>query len=497
MRLHCLVKATKKSVGGDHAGNSNAFFNGLINNKIMNTHKNTIYNILGAIIPLAAILGTIPLYIKLIGENEFGLLTIFWLSVGYSSLLDLGSSKATTYYISKNISSKSKISEIFWTSALINTSIAISISALILILAKILESYGFIQNHDFIKYFIFFKNWISISILTTVITNLTVSTLQAKQNFLLLNTINSTGSVLFQIAPLIACHYFDRNIETIIKTGVIVKIFICLILIYGCIKDIERISRQSFKMEIASSVLSFGKWIAASNTISAIIVTIDRFIIAAISGTKNLTYYTIPFQIAEKSTILPAAISSALLPNITFKDDKGIKLLTEKAFITLIAASTPLFAFGLLFIEKILELWISKDFSINSTACAKVLLIGFFYNGLSYIKTTELQANGRPRNITRCHIIEIIPYLATLFLLLHYFNVIGAAIAFALRALADLLLLSSSNHTLLKTLGLILPSSAILLTTSLIYLSSPIYQFALSSITMIIHIRWSYKKLYC
>jgi O-antigen/teichoic acid export membrane protein len=89
-------------------------FNVLINSKT----KNTLYNLVGQIVPMLAGLVTIPYTIKYLGADKLGIIILAWLFLGYSGIFDLGLSRALTQVVSEKLGEKrtDEIPSIFWTS---------------------------------------------------------------------------------------------------------------------------------------------------------------------------------------------------------------------------------------------------------------------------------------------------------------------------------------------------------------------------------------------
>jgi O-antigen/teichoic acid export membrane protein len=91
--------------------------------------------------------------------------------------------------------------------------------------------------------------------------------------------------------------------------------------------------------------------------------------------------------------------------------------------------------------EPFLKWWVGADVTRDAAFVGEIIALGVWFNGLAYIPFARLQAQGRPDLVAKCHLAEIIPYLAFLFLALRAWGVIGAAVAWSLRVFADAILL--------------------------------------------------------
>ena len=65
--------------------------------------KNSIWNLIGSIVPMAVGLITIPILMKRIGIEKFGILSLIWALIGYFSIFDFGIGRALTQGVSKGL----------------------------------------------------------------------------------------------------------------------------------------------------------------------------------------------------------------------------------------------------------------------------------------------------------------------------------------------------------------------------------------------------------
>ena len=64
---------------------------------------NTMWNLIGQIIPLVVGMVTIPLLVRGLGVDRFGLLSLVWIIIGYFNLFDLGLGRALTKLVADRL----------------------------------------------------------------------------------------------------------------------------------------------------------------------------------------------------------------------------------------------------------------------------------------------------------------------------------------------------------------------------------------------------------
>jgi O-antigen/teichoic acid export membrane protein len=244
----------------------------------------------------------------------------------------------------------------------------------------------------------------------------------------------------------------------------------------------------------AIRLLQFGGWVTVTSFVSPVMVILDRFIIGAIDGAKSVTYYTIPFGLAQRTTILSSALTSAIFPRLAAMRREDEQRLALEAIRTLITVMTPLTVLGILFIDPFLSWWISPELAERSALTGQIILAGWWVNALARVPFAQLQARGRPDIVARCHIVELLPYLTLLYVGIHLFSLVGAALAFSLRVAVDFLLLSHFAGTLRQSVIQLASPLTVLTSAVLIDLfcqTASIPWFILVAVHMSVTLLWA------
>src|SRR5215472_13948841 len=83
--------------------------------------KNVLWNLVGSGAPMAVAVFSIPLLIRGLGKDRFGVLTLAWALIGYASLFDLGLGRGLTQIVARKLGAgeESEIPSLVWTSLLL------------------------------------------------------------------------------------------------------------------------------------------------------------------------------------------------------------------------------------------------------------------------------------------------------------------------------------------------------------------------------------------
>ncbi|MCJ7651735.1 MAG: flippase [Candidatus Lokiarchaeota archaeon] len=403
--------------------------------------KNTIYNLLGNIIPLIFALVFIPPLIKGLGTERFGILSIAWMIVGYFSFFDFGLGRGLTKIIAEKIglNQTDQIPKIFWTSLFLMISISlIAVIGLLFFVPSLVNIFKISQNLQHETTNIFYMLALSIPVVTTM-TGLR-GLLEAYQKFATINIMKVFLGIFTFLGPLLVL-IITNSLFWIIAFLIFTRIIIWILYLLQCLK-VARGIRNEIRVDLNSikPVLKFSIWITVGNIIVPIIFYSDRFLIGALISVTAITYYVTPFEVVTKLMMISVALSGVLFPifSASFFNNPNI---TKKIFLRgvkfIFLTMYPFVLLIITFSYEGIELWIGKDFAVNSSLIMQLLAIGILMNSMSLIPNIFFQGIGKPRIPTLINLVELPVYILMMWFSIKFNGINGAAMAFTIMATID------------------------------------------------------------
>jgi len=280
-------------------------------------------------------------------------------------------------------------------------------------------------------------------------------TLASLQRFDLTTAVGATTGVYSFTAPLVVL-IFTHNLAWIVAILVIGRLAAWAVGLVLCMRLVPSLatnicpSRKSL-----SPLLSFGGWITVSGITGPLMVYLDRFVIGSMLSIAAVSYYTVPYQIVNKLSILPSAMAGVLFPAFSATartDSPRAAILFERASRYALLVLFPGVLVLFLFSWETLTLFFGANFAGHGSAVMRLLLIGVLMNGLALIPCNLLRGANRPDLNAKFHVAEAPIYFLALFLFLPRYGVTGAALAWTLRVTIDAAVLFTAA-------GIILPAT--------------------------------------
>jgi O-antigen/teichoic acid export membrane protein len=185
--------------------------------------------------------------------------------------------------------------------------------------------------------------------------------------------------------------------------------------------------------------------------------SMDRFLIGALLSVSAVAYYSAPFDVISRISILPAAITGVLFPAFAMsylQDRNRLASLLGRGLKLIFLVVFPVVLLVVTFAPEGLRLWLGPVFAEQSTSVTRWLAAGTLVNCLALVPTTFIQGIGRPDITAKLHLVELPLYLLGAWWLIRERGIEGAALAWVVRVFLDAVLLFIVAESLLERKGL-------------------------------------------
>lgn len=422
---------------------------------------------------------TVPLYLHLIGTTRYGVMAFVWLIIGYFGLFIVGLDRAITNLLSQHRHDRDAARSLFHTAMLLNLVTSCAGGVVMYFVGYQIMVHTVAVNDALRGEMLGAMPWIAASVPLATTTALLTGALEAYERFSSLATTQFCATVMFQVIPILVAWLIGPQLTWVLPAAIFSRVSssIWMLLLLGPIMQLN--TRILLRTQWVTPLLRYGGSISISGIVSPILSGLDRLLIGAALGAGAVSYYVVPSSLVNVAQMVPGSLLRVLFPRLSTMVPAAASAASVEACLTLGAILAPLITFGILFAHPFMILWLGASFAYQAQGIAEILLHGAWINCLAWVPVTLLQAQRRPGLVARLHVIELVPFVALVWVGVRFGGIHGAAIACSLRMWVDALLLfrvSGLERTLIGHLMMptALVTAAMIASLSLRF-TSPLY----------------------
>lgn len=401
---------------------------------------NSLLNAMGQGAPAIVAVFAVPVLVRGLGIERFGILTLAWAVVGYFGLFDFGLGRALTQVVAERraVGDHAGINAVVV--ACLAAMLALGLVAFILaeaaspwLVRDVLGVTPVLRSEALTAFRI-----LAAGIPVVIVSAGLRGALEAYERFDLVNAIRAPLGVANFVGPLLLLP-FTHRLTAVVSVLVIARA-VSLVAHVVCYRTVVGpFRRTSISADgVFPAVLRSGGWMTVSNLISPIMSYADRFVVGALMSAGAVAFYTAPFDMVSRLTIVPSAVTSTLFPAFA---GNGNKRHTADLFARgLMMTALGLFSLTLvvvLFAREGLSIWLGAEFANRSAGVLQLLAVGVFINCFAQIAFALVQGVGRADLTARLHLAEVPFYLGLVWWLVGSRGLQGAALAWTLRVSVD------------------------------------------------------------
>ncbi len=338
-----------------------------------------------------------PPTLRLLGTRDFGLLTLFWAVLTFLTNFDFGISQTLT----KLLAASGRRSIDAQEARLAAAAFALQLLIGALLALAFLLGAALLPDETN-REMIWHEHWLTFAIflLSVPMLSFTVScraTLEAKRDFQFVSALSLIGGLAQFLIPL-ACAANGFGIDAIVigtvatRGGVMGAMLVRIGSHHG-------MRPRDFRCSTAETrrLWSVGSWIAYSTIINPALLYSDRFLLPFYFKLAEIVAYALPLEFLLRLMIFPAIINRVAFPylNLGTHEDTSVRRRVYRTTALVMSAFGAALLLGAIAAPFFLELWLSRNFTLQSGRIAQIMLIGLSFSGVTYLSTGVMIAADR------------------------------------------------------------------------------------------------------
>lgn len=409
--------------------------------------RNWVLNLMGWIVPLSVALFAIPYVVRGLGAERFGVLSIASALLGYFGIFDLGLGRATTKFVAESLARREheRLPQVVWTSIWAQGLLGVVGTTITVLLIPIAVDRYLKISLPLVADTRTSLIVLSMSLTVVLIGNALRGVLEAGQMFDIVNYVKVPTNTSMFLLPAVGV-FLHLSLPGIVWLLVAARVIATVSYLVACLRYFPTLRGQYLPHKSSMRpLLVYGGWVMVSNFITPLLAYVDRFLIGSVVSMGAVGYYSAPYEAINRAWVVPSTLAATLFPAFTNLDTGGarqrLEELCARSLKSLLLISAPTLLILALFAKTILRVWLGPDFAGQSALTLQILALGMLISSIALVPFSLLQGVGRPDLTGIFSVIEFAFQVVCCWFLVRRFGIAGAAIAWALKALLDALLM--------------------------------------------------------
>jgi O-antigen/teichoic acid export membrane protein len=405
--------------------------------------RNSFLSLCSELWTLVVIVLAMPLVVRALGPDSFGLFSLAWVVLGYMAILDFGVSRAATKFVSEHLSrdQTGMVEKICRTALAANLSLGLIGCAIAIALTPWLTVRIFHIPPQLVPEALRMFIALALAVPVLLIQAVLRAILSSYQRFGWISVLNA-AAVTLQWASACVMAVLGFHVGLIVIVCVAMRVVITA----GYAAVLATISPRLLGFSFSDvqqlwRLLRFGGWVTISQVMTPILLYLDRILVGSLISLTAMTLYVIPYEVISRLRVIPASLVNALFPSFSehsaVSSSQSLTRLYSESLKYMTLILVPCFLFLAFLGSDLISAWIGPGYAVWGGRVLRILAGGALLNSLAYVPYTALVALGRPDLPAKLHLAELPLYVAASFLLIPRWGITGAAWAVTLRLGAD------------------------------------------------------------
>ncbi len=400
------------------------------------TGRNARFNLLAFAYSAAAAFVVIPIVVRHLGAERYGILTLTGTVLGFVSILNLGFGTSLLKFLAEEFASRSRdeAERLFGASLLLNGVIGLIGLLVSTVIGLWFTTAIFNLSSQSVPQarfaFVVAGVGFMIVMLAKPFTIVLLSTqrydLQAKVS-ICLATLSATGTILVL--------YMGYGLRALLVFFLAIDLLALLVYVFLARRLVgDMAMRPRWHGATFRRMFSFSSFVFIANIGSLFLAEFDRVMIGVLASVTLVAFYAVPIGLASRiysAVVSLAGVAIPLSSDLFARSDlERVRLLYAHAsrFVTLfmLSLSIPTLVFG----EKVLRYWIGPEYAERSDVVLRILVVSYMFMALGVVAYNIAVGSGRPQIAATFNGVMALLNVVLVLVLVPRFGITGAAIAY-------------------------------------------------------------------